>query len=325
MEWSRRGTQSGGSDDIGGKEVTLTYQEFINILALLLSKNTSKKLRKMTASGSGDSVTMLDGMLTALAAYVDKAGDGRISLLEIVSAMRNAEMKRWRKQVLKRIASEFFHNRYRLMRAFRCFEFEDSNGVIGEEGFKAGLRAINLVLNKKALNDTQIDLLYEALDTDGTGYIFYDQFLDFFRVYDVEKIERKKQQKMEAKLLALQKEEGGSDGKIEEEDAPPDEEDPAVPAGGAVDGSDRERGKKGKLGPWKRVERWIAPPGVSSPTSRLFEKGSQDGIEGKSRKSEDATEARGEDIREADWSERIVAAIVSPPRKRLLAREKSLE
>tara|TARA_R110002050_G_C8901583_1_gene510176 strand:- start:379 stop:531 length:153 start_codon:yes stop_codon:yes gene_type:complete len=48
------------------------------------------------------------------------------------------------------------------MRAFRCFEFDDGHGLIGKEGFKAGLKAINLVLAKKALNDTQIEQLHEV-------------------------------------------------------------------------------------------------------------------------------------------------------------------
>ena len=35
---------------------------------------------------------------------------------------------------------------------------------------------------------------FQALDTDGDGFIDYEEFLDFFRVYDVQK-ELKRQQK----------------------------------------------------------------------------------------------------------------------------------
>jgi hypothetical protein len=48
------------------------------------------------------------------------------------------------------------------MRAFRCFEFDEHHGKIGCEGFKAGLAAINVILNKKALSEMQIERLHEV-------------------------------------------------------------------------------------------------------------------------------------------------------------------
>ena len=124
-----------------------------------------------------------------MARFVDKEERGFILLNDLVVAFRFVEMKKWRKQVgrrrgfesylipqindqltffskntqvLQRITSEFFHNRYRLMRAFRCFEFDELHGKIGQEGFKAGLRAINIILDKKALSEVQIESLHEV-------------------------------------------------------------------------------------------------------------------------------------------------------------------
>tara|TARA_R110002050_G_C8901583_1_gene510177 strand:- start:688 stop:1278 length:591 start_codon:yes stop_codon:yes gene_type:complete len=116
-----------------GKDVEwISHEEFIRVSATLLSRSSSKKLKKLvfqqsseqtmeekgkesSSSGSkrghegcedGDKSTVpdvdlskLNDMLSSLARYVDSQEKGRIELWDVVSAIRNAEMKRWRKQV----------------------------------------------------------------------------------------------------------------------------------------------------------------------------------------------------------------------------------
>eukprot|EP00009_Paramoeba_aestuarina_P014676 CAMPEP_0201542534 /NCGR_PEP_ID=MMETSP0161_2-20130828/72089_1 /ASSEMBLY_ACC=CAM_ASM_000251 /TAXON_ID=180227 /ORGANISM="Neoparamoeba aestuarina, Strain SoJaBio B1-5/56/2" /LENGTH=255 /DNA_ID=CAMNT_0047950195 /DNA_START=486 /DNA_END=1253 /DNA_ORIENTATION=- len=182
------------------QDESLSYEQFFIVCRGLLSASTTKKLRKLIVSNQGpNAVTISDDLLLRMAKFVDKDERGYILLSDLVVAFRFVEMKWWRKQVLQRITSEFFHNRYRLMRAFRCFEFDELHGKIGQEGFKAGLRAINIILDKKALSDKQIESLHEALDRDGDGYIDYEEFLDFFRVYDVQKEFKRQQKEKDAK------------------------------------------------------------------------------------------------------------------------------
>lgn len=115
-----------------GKDVEwISHGEFIRVSATLLSRSSSKKLRKLVLQQSSEQtmdekckgssasskrshedmedtdkpcvpqvdLNKLNDMLKSLAQYVDSQEKGRIELWDVVSAIRNAEMKRWRKQV----------------------------------------------------------------------------------------------------------------------------------------------------------------------------------------------------------------------------------
>eukprot|EP00008_Paramoeba_atlantica_P002382 CAMPEP_0201502682 /NCGR_PEP_ID=MMETSP0151_2-20130828/84261_1 /ASSEMBLY_ACC=CAM_ASM_000257 /TAXON_ID=200890 /ORGANISM="Paramoeba atlantica, Strain 621/1 / CCAP 1560/9" /LENGTH=1061 /DNA_ID=CAMNT_0047896295 /DNA_START=611 /DNA_END=3796 /DNA_ORIENTATION=- len=223
----------------------ISYEAFSEVCRKLLASSTTRKLRRIIVANQGsEAETISDDLLFRIAKFVDKEERGVIILSDLVTAFRFVEMKRWRKQVLKRITSEFFHNRYRLMRAFRCFEFDEPHGKIGQEGFKAGLRAINIILNKKALSDMQVERLHEALDTDGDGYIDYEEFLDFFRVYDIQKLELKRQQKMEAKMEAKMQESVKDKKKKIEEQSSNKKSQKSVKGGGG--GEEEEKKKRGE-------------------------------------------------------------------------------
>lgn len=62
----------------------------------------------------------------------------------------------------------------------------DNNGEITSDEFSAGLKALNVLL-EKPLTESQIEELMYALDKDGNGRISFDEFFSGFQVVDITK------------------------------------------------------------------------------------------------------------------------------------------
>ncbi|CAM9129165.1 unnamed protein product [Discosporangium mesarthrocarpum] len=91
----------------------------------------------------------------------------------------------WQEGVIQSVSNFMFQNRNQLASTFRQFDV-DNSGEIDREEFRTGMRAMNKVF-ASPLTDDQIDMIMDALDTDGDGSLTYKEFLEGFTVIDTAK------------------------------------------------------------------------------------------------------------------------------------------
>jgi len=114
--------------------------------------------------------------------YVDENSSGAISYKEFKTAfaLGDTKDKTWEAQIIQRVCDAIRKSQVQLKAVFRDMD-KDRSGSIDAEEFKAGLEAMNILL-ECPMTDVQIAKLYKAIDKDGNGAINYEEFLKAFEV-----------------------------------------------------------------------------------------------------------------------------------------------
>lgn len=150
-------------DNSGG----ISYEEFDKALSMLGLQFTPEQRVK-------------------IAKFVDTNDSKNISFKEFEKAFRVVDVKSqgtWENELIQKFCSLFYINRISLQAAFESLDL-DSSGKIDVQEFKAGLQALNLLL-EYPLSDMQISELHKLIDKDGDGTIDYEEFLHSFEVVDM--------------------------------------------------------------------------------------------------------------------------------------------
>jgi len=114
--------------------------------------------------------------------YIDENNSGAISYKEFKAAFSVADTKdnSWENQIIQTVCDAIRKSKVQLKAVFRDMD-KDRSGAIDVQEFKAGLEAMNILL-ECPMTDIQIAKLHKAIDKDGDGVINYDEFLKSFEV-----------------------------------------------------------------------------------------------------------------------------------------------
>ena len=133
-------------------------------------------------------------MLSDLAAWVDRDGNGEINYMEFISAFQlvgrsvegdfsSAETAPVNvlDELVGNLCSFFYRHRWTLKSAFEYFD-ANGDGAVSPEEFSTALTALSSMAAEDGSVDFQfspaaVERLVASFDTDGDGFIDYDEFL----------------------------------------------------------------------------------------------------------------------------------------------------
>ena len=129
-------------------------------------------------------------MLADLAKWVDHDQSGSINYLEFCAAFRVADGGAEKatgqggggmREIVDSLLHLFFQHRFSLKRAFEFFDV-NGDGVLSPDEFRAAVRDLSTLETDDGavplgLTAEQTDNLVASLDTDGDGFIDYEEFL----------------------------------------------------------------------------------------------------------------------------------------------------
>jgi len=114
--------------------------------------------------------------------YIDENKSGAISYKEFKAAFSVGDTmdRAWENQIIQTVCDAIRRSKVQLKAVFRDMD-KDRSGKIDPQEFKAGLEAMNILL-QNPMTDSQIAKLHKAVDKDGDGGVDYEEFLKCFEV-----------------------------------------------------------------------------------------------------------------------------------------------